>query len=44
VAEGIETEAQASRLQSLGCKLGQGYYFARPMAPEAVSAMLTAAS
>lgn len=44
VAEGIETEAQANRIQSLGCKLGQGYYFARPMAPEAVSAMLTAAS
>lgn len=43
VAEGIETEAQANRIQSLGCKLGQGYYFARPMAPEAVSAMLTTA-
>jgi diguanylate cyclase (GGDEF)-like protein/PAS domain S-box-containing protein len=42
VAEGIETEEQASRLQSLGCRLGQGYYFARPLAPEAVSAMLMA--
>jgi diguanylate cyclase (GGDEF)-like protein/PAS domain S-box-containing protein len=44
VAEGIETEAQANRLRELGCKLGQGYYFARPMAPEAVSVMLMAAS
>jgi diguanylate cyclase (GGDEF)-like protein/PAS domain S-box-containing protein len=39
VAEGIETAEQAARLRSLGCRLGQGYYFARPMAPEAISAM-----
>lgn len=42
VAEGIETADQASHLQSLGCKLGQGYFFAKPMPPEAVSAMLLA--
>ncbi len=30
VAEGIETEAQRSRLAELGCRLGQGYLFARP--------------
>lgn len=39
VAEGIETAEQAERLQSLGCHLGQGYYYARPMAAEDVSAM-----
>jgi diguanylate cyclase (GGDEF)-like protein len=30
VAEGIETRAQAERMRSLGCKFGQGYYFAQP--------------
>ena len=31
IAEGIETEDQLARLESLGCVLGQGYLFARPM-------------
>ena len=30
VAEGIEEEWQLERLRSLGCELGQGFYFARP--------------
>jgi diguanylate cyclase (GGDEF)-like protein len=30
VAEGIETREQAEMLRSLGCTLGQGYYYARP--------------
>lgn len=30
VAEGIETEVQASQLWSMGCHLGQGFAFARP--------------
>ena len=33
VGEGIETEAQARALQAMGCQLGQGFHFARPMAP-----------
>jgi len=32
VAEGIETRAQASVVQSLGCEKGQGYLFSRPLA------------
>jgi len=31
VAEGIETERQAERLGELGCDLGQGYLFSRPV-------------
>jgi EAL domain-containing protein (putative c-di-GMP-specific phosphodiesterase class I) len=40
VAEGIETAAQWGRLRELGCELGQGFYLARPMPPEAVSPLL----
>jgi diguanylate cyclase (GGDEF)-like protein len=31
VAEGIETEAQFETLRAMGCDIGQGYLFARPM-------------
>jgi diguanylate cyclase (GGDEF)-like protein/PAS domain S-box-containing protein len=31
VAEGVETESQASLLRDLNCHFAQGYYFARPM-------------
>ena len=31
LAEGIETAGQLERLRALGCELGQGYYFSRPM-------------
>jgi EAL domain-containing protein (putative c-di-GMP-specific phosphodiesterase class I) len=31
VAEGIEDAATAIRLRELGCPLGQGYHFGRPM-------------
>ncbi len=31
VAEGIETEGMHQRLVALGCDLGQGFYYARPL-------------
>jgi EAL domain-containing protein (putative c-di-GMP-specific phosphodiesterase class I) len=36
VAEGVETADQLARLHALGCDLGQGYHFARPLPPAAV--------
>jgi EAL domain-containing protein (putative c-di-GMP-specific phosphodiesterase class I) len=39
VAEGIESSDQLQELTSLGCALGQGYYFSRPLAPEGFFAL-----
>jgi EAL domain-containing protein (putative c-di-GMP-specific phosphodiesterase class I) len=40
VAEGIETEAVAEVLTALGCPIGQGYLFARPLGEAELSAKL----
>jgi len=40
VAEGVETEAQQAALLKLGCDLGQGYLFAKPMPKDAVEEWL----
>ncbi|HEU4975230.1 MAG TPA: EAL domain-containing protein [Baekduia sp.] len=40
IAEGIEAPAQADVLHDLGCGLGQGYHFARPMAADALTQLL----
>ncbi len=34
VAEGIETNEDARLMRALGCDVGQGFHFARPMPPE----------
>ncbi len=31
ITEGIETEEQAAMLQELGCDIGQGYHFSKPI-------------
>lgn len=41
IAEGIETSQQLEWLKELGCELGQGYLFAKPLAPEAVLTLLS---
>jgi EAL domain-containing protein (putative c-di-GMP-specific phosphodiesterase class I) len=40
VAEGVETEAVWERIRALGCDVGQGCYFARPLPAEALSEWL----
>jgi EAL domain-containing protein (putative c-di-GMP-specific phosphodiesterase class I) len=34
IAEGIETTHEAHKLQGIGCQVGQGYLFAKPMAKD----------
>jgi diguanylate cyclase (GGDEF)-like protein len=42
VAEGVESEVQASALERLGCRHAQGYLFSRPLSAQAVEQMLLA--
>ena len=40
VAEGIEDPAQLSALRDFGCRLGQGYHFAKPLDPDELEIVL----
>jgi diguanylate cyclase (GGDEF)-like protein len=40
-AEGIETSGQAGELIALGCRSGQGYYYARPQPPAEMTKLLS---
>ena len=42
VAEGIEHAEQARLLYDMGVRSGQGFHFARPLAPERFAALLDA--
>jgi diguanylate cyclase len=42
VAEGVECEQQAAALGEMGCRLAQGYLFARPMDAGALRALVVA--
>lgn len=41
VAEGIETDSQRSALLEMGCVIGQGYWFSRPVAADQFRRLLT---
>ena len=41
IAEGVEDERQAQILENLGCPLGQGFLFARPMTATALAGWLS---
>jgi EAL domain-containing protein (putative c-di-GMP-specific phosphodiesterase class I) len=43
VAEGLETAENVAAVSRIGCDQGQGYYFARPMAAEALTVWLAQA-
>lgn len=40
VAEGIETNQQLHRLREMGCDIGQGYLFSRPVSSDKASELL----
>jgi diguanylate cyclase (GGDEF)-like protein/PAS domain S-box-containing protein len=40
VAEGVETDGQMAFLRQFGCEQGQGFFFARPMAARAFTALI----
>jgi EAL domain-containing protein (putative c-di-GMP-specific phosphodiesterase class I)/FixJ family two-component response regulator/GGDEF domain-containing protein len=40
IAEGVETEGQLGYLRGLQCEEMQGYYFSRPLPPDAFAALL----
>jgi diguanylate cyclase (GGDEF)-like protein len=40
VAEGVEQWSQLGRLRTLGCEFAQGFYFARPLDPASIEAVL----
>ncbi|MDE2569909.1 MAG: EAL domain-containing protein [Sphingomonadales bacterium] len=40
IAEGVENEKQAGQLARLGCALGQGYFFSKPLNKDAATGLL----
>jgi diguanylate cyclase (GGDEF)-like protein/PAS domain S-box-containing protein len=41
IAEGVESENQATLLKEMGCDMAQGYHFSMPLPPEEIPALLS---
>jgi diguanylate cyclase (GGDEF)-like protein/PAS domain S-box-containing protein len=41
IAEGVESEGQATQLREMGCDMAQGYHFSEPLPPEEIPALLS---
>jgi diguanylate cyclase (GGDEF)-like protein/PAS domain S-box-containing protein len=41
IAEGVESEGQATLLKEMGCDMAQGYHFSMPLPPEEIPALLS---
>ncbi len=41
IAEGVESPVQAAELERLGCRLAQGFLFAGPLSPAAITRLLS---
>jgi EAL domain-containing protein (putative c-di-GMP-specific phosphodiesterase class I) len=44
VAEGIETVEESRHVHTLGCEVGQGYFFARPLSHTDADAFIAQSS
>ena len=40
IAEGIETEEQLATLREMGCRLGQGFLFSKPLREQDAARLL----
>jgi diguanylate cyclase (GGDEF)-like protein/PAS domain S-box-containing protein len=41
IAEGVESERQATLLKEMGCDMAQGYHFSKPLPPEEIPVLLS---
>jgi diguanylate cyclase (GGDEF)-like protein/PAS domain S-box-containing protein len=41
IAEGVESEGQATLLREMGCDMAQGYHFSKPLPPQEIPTLLS---